>query len=247
MAAGGLAARDIFSRQRTEAEAAVVPDARGRYDIVIVAVRRDQLATACAGLTALAARPAIVFFGNNPAGRSAIASDMAGDVYLGFPGVGGVMTGGTAEFVHIRQQPTALQQASDPRLAELESALASCGFAVQRVGDMDGWLAYHAAFIARIAAALYRCGTDPARLAADRATLRLMCQAITGAFAARAVGHDIAAGSQTHPPWRSCLTTDPHIRRNARDDDGDRARSGNIRVANSETSHRRAQRSERPC
>lgn len=49
---------------------------------------------------------------------------------------------------------------------------------------MDGWLAYHAAFVACITAALYRCGTDPARLAADRQTLTLMCQAITDAFAA---------------------------------------------------------------
>jgi hypothetical protein len=49
---------------------------------------------------------------------------------------------------------------------------------------MDGWLAYHAAFVGCIAAALYRCGTDPARLAADRGTLTLMCRAITDAFAA---------------------------------------------------------------
>jgi 2-dehydropantoate 2-reductase len=49
---------------------------------------------------------------------------------------------------------------------------------------MDGWLAYHATFVVCIAAALYRCGTDPVRLAADRATLTLMCQAITQAFAA---------------------------------------------------------------
>jgi ketopantoate reductase len=112
-----------------------------------------------------------------------------GDVYLGFPGVGGVMTSGTADYVRIRQQPTALQQASDSRLAALESALSSGGFAVQRVADMDGWLAYHAAFVACIAAALYRCGTDAVRLAVDRATLTLMCHAITGAFAAlRATG-----------------------------------------------------------
>jgi ketopantoate reductase len=93
------------------------------------------------------------------------------------------MAAGTADYARIRQQPTALQEGSDPRLAELESALASRGFAVQRVADMDGWLAYHAAFVACIAAALYRCGTDPARLAGDRQTLRLMCQAITEAFA----------------------------------------------------------------
>ena len=66
------------------------------------------------------------------------------------------MTGGTADYVRIRQQPTAVQQAVDPRLAELESALARRGFPVQRVADMDGWLAYHAAFVACIAAALYR-------------------------------------------------------------------------------------------
>lgn len=182
--AGGLSACDVSSGQRADAEAGVVLEASGQYDIVLVAVRNDQLASACTGLAVLACRPAIVFFGNNPAGRSAITGDIPGDVYLGFPGVGGVMTGGTAGYVCIRQQPTALQGASDPRLADLESALTSRGFAVQRVADMDGWLAYHAAFIACIAAALYRCGTDPARLAADRSTLRLMCQAITEAFAA---------------------------------------------------------------
>jgi 2-dehydropantoate 2-reductase len=94
------------------------------------------------------------------------------------------MTGTTANYVRIRQQPTALQDVADPRLAQLEAALASQGFAVQRVADMDGWLVYHAAFVACIAAALYRCGTDPVRLAADRKTLVLMCQAITEAFAA---------------------------------------------------------------
>ena len=53
---------------------------------------------------------------------------------------------------------------------------------------MDGWLAYHAAFVACITAALYRCGTAPVRLAADRATLTLMCRAITEAFAALRAG-----------------------------------------------------------
>jgi 2-dehydropantoate 2-reductase len=188
VASSGLSAHDVLDGSLVEAGATVVPDAGGGYDLVLVAVRRDQLASACARLAALAGQPAVVFFGNNPAGRSAI-TDVPGDVYLGFPGVGGIMTGGTADYVRIRQQPTALQDARDPRLAELESALDRRGFAVQRVADMDGWLAYHAVFVACIAAALYRCGTDSARLAADRKTLTLMCQAITEAFAAlRAAG-----------------------------------------------------------
>ena len=168
VAAGGLCAHDVLDGRRVDAEAAVVPDASGSYDIVLVAVRRDQLAPACTRLEVLTGKPAIVFFGNNPAGRLGITGDIPGDVFLGFPGVGGVMTGETADYVRIRQQPTALQQAADPRLAELESALVGRGFSVQRVADMDGWLTYHAAFVACIAAALYRCGTDPARLAADR-------------------------------------------------------------------------------
>jgi 2-dehydropantoate 2-reductase len=178
-----MCARDVLGGERIDVETGVVPDASGDYDVVLVAVRRDQLASACAGLAVLAGKPAVVFFGNNPAGRAAIPGDLPGDAYLGFPGVGGVMADGTADYVRIRQQPTALGQSSDSRLAALESALSSRGFAIQRVADMDGWLAYHAAFIACVSAALYRCGTDPGRLAADRPVLTLMCQAITGAFA----------------------------------------------------------------
>jgi 2-dehydropantoate 2-reductase len=188
VAARGLCARDVTGGELVNVEAAVVPDASGVYDIVLVAVRRDQLASACAGLTGLAGKPAVLFLGNNPAGRAAITGGMPGDVYLGFPGVGGAMTGGTADYVRIRQQPTALQESSDPRLAAFEAALTGHGFAVQRVADMDGWLAYHAAFVACITAALYRCGTDPVRLAADRVTLTLMCRAITEAFAALRAG-----------------------------------------------------------
>ena len=107
---------------------------------------------------------------------------MPGEVRLGFPGVGGVIRGGIAEYVRIRQQPTALQAGSDPRLAEMEGALRQRGFRLQRVTDMDGWLAYHAAFVACVCAALYRCGTDATRVAADRPTLNLMCAAVTEAF-----------------------------------------------------------------
>jgi ketopantoate reductase len=184
VAVGGLRARDVQGGSRPDAEAAVVQDVSGDYDVVLVAVRRDQLASACARLGALTGRPAIVFFGNNPAGRSGIPGNLPGDIYLGFPGIGGVLTGEIASYIRIRQQPTALQQAVDPRLAVLGSALSNCGFRVRRVTNMDGWLAYHAAFVACITAALYRCGTDPRRLAADRLVLTLMCRAITEAFAA---------------------------------------------------------------
>ena len=126
----------------------------------------------------------MLFFGNNPGGRPAITSPVAGQIRLGFPGIGGVIRAGTAEYVRIKQQPTALQAGHGPRVDELARVLDGRGFAIQRVTDMDGWLACHAAFVACVAAALYRCGTDPGRLAADRPALRLMCTAVTEAFAA---------------------------------------------------------------
>jgi 2-dehydropantoate 2-reductase len=185
VAARGLTARDVLTRNHVEAGAAVVPDAAAsRYDLVLVAVRADQLASACAELTGLRGAPAVLFFGNNPDGRAAIPPTVPGVVQLGFPGIGGVLRDGTAEYARIRQQPTTLPTSSDPRLAELEGALRERGFAVQRVTDMNGWLAYHAAFVACVTAALYRCGSDPARLAADRPALTLMCDAVTEAFRA---------------------------------------------------------------
>ena len=181
----GLAVHEVLDGSRAEAAASVVPDAcADRYDLVLVAVRSDQLARAGSQLAALTGSPAVLFFGNNPGGRSALPAQVPGEVRLGFPGVGGVLRDGTADYVRIRQQPTALEAAGDPRLAALERTLRQRGFAVQRVTDMDGWLAYHAAFVACVAAALYRCGTDPARLAANREALQLMCAAVTEAFAA---------------------------------------------------------------
>ena len=185
VARAGLIAVDVHDGSRTQASISVVPDAcGGPYELVLVAVRADQLAAACAGLAGLAGAPAVVFFGNNPGGRAAISGRAGGDVLLGFPGVGGVLRCGAAEYVRIPQQPTTLQAGGGTRLDELAGSLGARGFAVQRVTEMDGWLAFHAAFVACVAAALYRCGTDPGRLAADRPVLRLMCAAVTEAFAA---------------------------------------------------------------
>ena len=185
VARAGLIARDMLDDSRIEAKVSVVPDASGEaFDLVLVAVRSDQLDAACEDLAGLIGDPAVLFFGNNPRGRQAIGGRVRGDIMLGFPGVGGVMHDVTAEYVGIPQQPTALQAGSDTRLDEFARALGARGFAIQRVADMDGWLAYHAAFVACVAAALYRCDTDPGRLAGDRATLRLMCAAVTEAFTA---------------------------------------------------------------
>jgi 2-dehydropantoate 2-reductase len=179
----GLRARDVLVDELTESPAAVVDRADAEaFDLVLVALRRDHLLLVSAQLASLSERPLVLFFGNNPAGRAGLPADIPSPVCLGFPGVGGTINDSLAEYVRIEQQPTALELGRDPRLNRFREALEVRGFAVQRVADMSGWLAYHAVFVACVCAALYRCGTNPQRLARNRSELRLMCRAITEGF-----------------------------------------------------------------
>jgi hypothetical protein len=94
------------------------------------------------------------------------------------------MVDGGAEYALIPQQPTNFETTTDSRLIEIMETLRGRGFAVHPEKDMDGWLVYHAVFVSCVAAALYRCGTDPSRLAGGRPTLELMCRAVTEGFSA---------------------------------------------------------------
>ena len=171
---------------RVEAGPGVVPDASGEYDIVLVAVRAViSWRRHAPGSRRWPGKPAVVLFGNNPAGRSAITSaPCQARCTWGSPASAASWPTGPPSMSASGSSRRPCRTRLIPGWPTLESALASRGFTVRRVADMDGWLAYHAAFVACIAAALYRCGTDPVRLAADRRTLELMCHAITEAFAA---------------------------------------------------------------
>jgi 2-dehydropantoate 2-reductase len=185
VAAAGLLARNVIDGTEARSPANVIGAANdGTFDLVLVALRRDHLHSAAVSLAAVNGQPLVLFLGNNPAGRRALPLGPEATVSLGFPGVGGTMAGEVARYVRISQQPTALETSDDPRLAKVEAALQSSGFAVQRVAEMEGWLAFHAVFIACVTAALYGCQTDPLRLAGNRSELKLMCHAITEGFRA---------------------------------------------------------------
>ena len=185
IAVRGLRARDATSGIETHTAAAVVTSAaEPEVDVVLVALRRDHLPGAAAALAGVPSDALVLFMGNNPAGRSGLPSASGAQVALGFPGVGGTMRDDVVTYFTIAQQPTSIEASDSLRLAAIADALTSRGLPVQRVSDMDGWLAYHAVFVAAISAGLYRCGTDPTRLADDRATLKLTCAAITEGFQA---------------------------------------------------------------
>lgn len=192
-----IVTHDTVADRTLREQVSIVADlASPAWDMILVTVRAEQLATVVPLLRQVAGHATILFFGNNPEGRSAIPSDLGSSVALGFPGVGGFLHDGVVHYQHISQQRTTLQAGGGRALEEFEQSLRGRGFPTSRVADMDGWLAYHAVFVACVAAALYRCDTSPARLANDRDTLKLMCRAIEEGFAAlsrRGVGG--AAGS----------------------------------------------------
>jgi 2-dehydropantoate 2-reductase len=182
VADAGLVARDVISGTRLVSPVTIVATASSApYDLIVVAIRYGQLAPLSA---ALLGEPTVLYFGNNPLGRPSLPVGLPGELRLGFPGIGGSLTDGVVEYVRIAQQPTALETGPSLTLDEFERTLHGREFKTQRVGNMDGWLAYHAVFIAAVTGALYRCGTDAGRLARDRRTLSLMCRAISEGFAA---------------------------------------------------------------
>jgi ketopantoate reductase len=181
----GLAATDLATGVQTVAPVVVLDQASGvSCDLVLIAVRADQLASAAGSLHGLAGQPALLFFGNNPSGHAGLPAGLPGPVQLGFPGVGGSMVGGVAEYVRISQQPTTLETDGPAAVTEFGAAMSRRGFAVTRTASIDGWLAYHAVFVASIAAALYRCHGSAAELSADRPALSLMCRSIEEGFTA---------------------------------------------------------------
>ena len=70
------------------------------------------------------------------------------------------------------------------RVRHLQGVLKEAGFPTLISADIEDWLVAHAAFVVPIAFALYRVGGDPARLAADPVTMRLMVRATRQAFTA---------------------------------------------------------------
>jgi 2-dehydropantoate 2-reductase len=181
----GLVARDVVDQTSQTAPVELAPEAgAGSYDLVLISVWATQLPAVIDDLRRLSGAPALLFFGNNPTGRAALPGDLPGTVHLGFPGIGGSMADGAAEYLRLPQQPTTLQTGGGPSVAQFEAVLHSRGFAVARTPEMDGWLAYHAVFVASVAAALSRCQGSAVELAAHRSTVRLMCRAIEEGFRA---------------------------------------------------------------
>lgn len=197
--AHGLILEDAESGQRTLLQVPSVSElVKGEpFDLVLVPVRSDQLASTLPILTALRDNPDVLFFGNTAGQHADLIAALGERALFGFPAVSGARDGAAIKYVLIRQQKTMLGEpdgTTTSRVRQLQSVFTGAGFPTRISRNIDGWLLGHAAFFVPIAFALYRVGTEPARLAADPVTLRLMVLAIRQSFAAL-----LAAGNAEVP------------------------------------------------
>jgi 2-dehydropantoate 2-reductase len=184
--AQGIVLEDGNTGHQTRTQVAVVEalaPADG-YDLVIVLVRKDQVASVLPALAANRQTPAVLFMVNNAAGPAAFVDALGQDrVLLGFPGAGGTRQGAVVRYRVLSRwiQPTTLGEVDGRmtvRLRQIADTFRQAGFPVALSARMDAWLKTHVALVSPIASALYMADGDPYRLARSRQVVALMVRAL---------------------------------------------------------------------
>ena len=154
------------------------------YDLVLVIVRKNQIASVLPTLAMNRCTPNVMFFVNNAEGPGALIEAIGRErVMLGFPGAGGQRVDGV---IHYRLTPRIMQPTTigeldgskSERLAQIGQALSDAGVPVAISENMDAWLKTHIALVSPIANAIYLAGGSNYRLAHTRDGLVLMIRAV---------------------------------------------------------------------
>ena len=175
----GLVLEDAESGNRSvlPVPSASEPEADDHFDLVLVPVRAEQLMSTLPLLTGMTDGSHVLFFGNTANRQADLAATLGERALFGFPAAGGTRVGPVVTYVLISQQKTMLGEpdgTTSPRVQHLQGVLNEAGFPTVISANIEDWLMAHAAFVVPIAFALYRVGVNPARLAADPVSMRLM-------------------------------------------------------------------------
>ncbi len=191
----GLVLEDIVSHGRSTTQVGTTErlGLDDQYDIALITVRRDQVASVVPELIANRRIPTLIFMLNNPTGSGDLAQAVGRDrVLLGFPGAGGTREGHLVRYAMIAQQPTTLGEFDGQRTARLRKLVETfgqCGLRTTTSRDMDGWLKAHAFFVTAVSGAIYMAGGSCHRLSEDKATVALMAKGVREGYSAvRALG-----------------------------------------------------------
>jgi 2-dehydropantoate 2-reductase len=201
----GIQLEDKLTGQRTTTRISVVEQLAptDKYDVVLVAVRLDQLDSILPILAANHQVPMLLFMLNNPTGMQQFEQLDSQRVIPGFPAVGGVREGDVVHYITRRQIPMMMGEADGsitPRLRQLAATFKQAGFTVALSPDMQMWLKTHAIMTMGMITAVKMAGGKSAQLAQSRQSIVMMIQSIReGLLALRALGTPLTPRSLILP------------------------------------------------
>ena len=186
----GVVLEDATTGQRTTTEINAVEQLSPEdvYDLVVVLMRKTQIAAILPTLAENRHTPNILFMCNNASGQDEMVGALGRErVLLGFPGAGGVLEEHVVRYVVVsgRNQATTfgeLDGRTTARLNKIARAFKAAGFPVETCKDMDAWLKTHVVKVSPVANALCMVGGDNHRLARRRDVLALMVRALREGF-----------------------------------------------------------------
>ncbi|HEY9076739.1 MAG TPA: 2-dehydropantoate 2-reductase N-terminal domain-containing protein [Anaerolineaceae bacterium] len=182
----GIVLEDVSSGETYTSQVNVVEKLSSEdiYDLAIIIVRKNQLASVLPSLSANRNIPNILFLLNNAAGYQEMVKAVGYErVLLGFPGGGGERVGHIIRYrlASARTQPTTIGEIDgypSVRIKTIALTFEQAGLPVHICNNMDAWLKTHVALVSPIANAIYLAGGDVYRLARTRDALILMVRAI---------------------------------------------------------------------
>ena len=213
----GLIVRNIVTGQQTISSVPLIQTlgAADFYDLIIVAVRFDQLDAVIPVLQQNSVCPLILFMLNNPGDTAHLTGLLAPKhIILGFPGAGGTYRDNFIDYIQIKQQKTTLGEVEGKNsgyLDKIKTILENAKFEVEICNNMQAWLKTHAVFISCIAAAIIAANGDSVQLSRKRSSVLAMVRSIReGFFACRALGMPVEPANlktifMTMPVWFSVL------------------------------------------
>ena len=158
------------------------------YDLIVVLVRKNQVASVLPILASYKATPNILFVVNNPSGYADWANAVGSErLVLGFAGAGGTRVGHVVRYVVVSRllQPTTFGElggSTSPRLKEIGQVFRGAGFPTAFTSNMDAWQKTHVGWVSPLANALYMVSCDNRVLARSPHVVRLAVRAIREGF-----------------------------------------------------------------
>ena len=176
------------------------------YDLAIVIVRANQIASVLPKLAQNQRIPSVLFLGNNAAGPQDLIAALGRErVLLGMPNAGGGRQGHAVRYLWWPWMPLLFGELDDvarPRTKCIVQMFRSAGLSARVVKNMDAYLKTHAAGLPALAGAAYLTGGQIRQLAHTPPALKLNVQAFREALRAlRAIGIPIKPSATRLVEW----------------------------------------------